>query len=110
MLNRVIWIILESAGIGELPDADKFGDEGADTFGHIYESKEGFRLPNLEKLGIGNIQGVNKNIRNVVNPVGIYGKAMEKSKGKDTTVGHWEMTGIIRRLLLKYIQMVLMKK
>ena len=95
MLNRVIWIILDSAGIGELPDADKFGDEGADTFGHIYESKEGFGLPNLEKLGIGNIQGVNKNIRNVVNPVGIYGKAMEKSKGKDTTVGHWEMTGII---------------
>lgn len=66
MLNRVIWIILDSAGIGELPDADKFGDEGADTFGHIYESKEGFGLPNLEKLGIGNIQGVNKNIRNVV--------------------------------------------
>ena len=95
MLNRVIWIILDSAGIGELPDADKFGDDGADTFGHIYESKEGFGLPNLEKLGIGNIQGVNKNIRNVVNPVGIYGKAMEKSKGKDTTVGHWEMTGII---------------
>ena len=50
MLNRVIWIILDSAGIGELPDADKFGDEGADTFGHIYESKEGFGLPNLEKL------------------------------------------------------------
>ena len=46
MLNRVIWIILDSAGIGELPDADKFGDEGADTFGHIYESKEGFGLPN----------------------------------------------------------------
>ena len=102
MLNRVIWIILDSAGIGELPDADKFGDEGADTFGHIYESKEGFGLPNLEKLGIGNIQGVNKNIRNVVNPVGIYGKAMEKSKGKDTTVGHWEMTGIITETVYFY--------
>lgn len=95
MFKRIIWIILDSAGIGELPDSYKFGDEGADTIGHIYETVKDFELPNMEKLGLGNIDNINENIKKVEKPLGIYGKAMEKSNGKDTTVGHWEMAGII---------------
>ncbi|MBE5957803.1 MAG: phosphopentomutase [Lachnospiraceae bacterium] len=97
MAKRVIWIILDSVGIGEAPDADKFDDLGADTLGHIYERKreEGFSLPNLEKLGLGMIDGVNPSIGKTDSPKGIYLKCAEKSAGKDTTIGHWEMTGII---------------
>lgn len=94
MFRRVIWIILDSVGIGELPDADKFGDKGADTLGHIFENDKEFDLPNLRKLGLGNIDNINNSIKNVEHPIGVYGKAMEVSKGKDTTVGHWEMVGI----------------
>lgn len=96
MFQRIIWIILDSVGIGAMPDSEMFGDEGADTLGHIFESIKGFDLPNLRQLGLGNIDGVN-NIDSVVCPIGIYGKASEQSNGKDTTVGHWEMTGIYTR-------------
>ena len=93
MYKRIIWIILDSVGAGALPDAERFGDEGADTLGHIFDSIEGFDLPNMRKLGLGNIDGI-KNIPSLDEPIGIYGKAKEVSNGKDTTVGHWEMTGI----------------
>lgn len=93
MYKRIIWIILDSVGAGALPDAEQFGDEGADTLGHIFESIKGFDLPNMRKLGLGNIDGI-KNIPPLDDPIGIYGKAKEVSNGKDTTVGHWEMTGI----------------
>lgn len=93
VFNRIIWIILDSVGAGELPDSKDFGDEGADTLGHIFEKVIGFDLPNMRKLGLGNIDGI-KNIPKVDKPIGIYGKAKEVSNGKDTTVGHWEMTGI----------------
>lgn len=93
MYKRIIWIILDSVGAGALPDAERFGDEGADTLGHIFESIKGFDLPNMRKLGLGNIDGI-KNIPPLDDPIGIYGKAKEVSNGKDTTVGHWEMTGI----------------
>ena len=96
MFHRIIWIILDSVGAGELPDSDKFGDKGADTLGHIFEKIQGFDLPNMRRLGLGNIDGLDK-IPSVKEPVGIYGKAMEVSNGKDTTVGHWEMTGIYTR-------------
>lgn len=98
MNKRVIWIILDSAGIGALEDAEKFGDSGADTFGHIYEymkNKGDFSLPNLEKMGLGNINQVNDQITKSSHPTAVYGKAKEVSNGKDTTIGHWEMCGII---------------
>ncbi|MFQ9515523.1 MAG: phosphopentomutase [Eubacterium sp.] len=93
MFKRIIWIILDSVGAGELPDSELFGDKGADTLGHIFEKIQGFDLPNLRKLGLGNIDEI-KNIPKVCEPIGVYGKARERSNGKDTTVGHWEMTGI----------------
>lgn len=93
MFDRIIWIVLDSVGTGELPDSTVYGDEGADTLGHIFENVKAFDLPNMRELGLGNIDGI-KNIPKVVKPIGIYGKAKEVSNGKDTTVGHWEMTGI----------------
>jgi len=92
--NRVILIVLDSAGVGALPDAGEYGDLGSNTFGHIASSTGGMNLPNMEKLGLGNlteIEGVAKNR----DSQGGYGKANEASKGKDTTTGHWEIAGII---------------
>lgn len=94
LFDRVIIIVMDSVGIGELPDAHLYGDDGANTLGHIYRDIEDFSLPTLEKLGIGNIQGT-KYIRKSSAPIGCYGRAAERSKGKDTITGHWEITGII---------------
>lgn len=98
MINRVILIVLDSAGIGELPDAHLFNDEGSNTVGNIYKSIEGFKLPKLEQLGLLNIEGLkdlNINNKNNEKPLASFGRAAEKSMGKDTTTGHWEMSGII---------------
>lgn len=92
-MKRVIIIVLDSAGIGELPDAVKYGDEGSNTLGNIAAAVEGFSLPNLEKLGLGRIDGVT-NYKPAENPIGCYGRMMERSPGKDTTTGHWEIAGI----------------
>jgi phosphopentomutase len=86
-------MVLDSAGIGEMPDAANWGDAGSDTLGHILASRK-VNLPNLQKLGLGNIRSL-ENLPAVDNPVGNYGKCMLKSNGKDTTTGHWEMAGII---------------
>lgn len=94
-IKRVIWIVLDSVGIGELPDAAEYGDAGSDTVGNISKRYRKLELPNLRKLGFGNINGI-KGVEAVENPIGIYGKSRELSKGKDTTTGHWEMTGIYR--------------
>ncbi|MBA1337073.1 MAG: Phosphopentomutase [Firmicutes bacterium] len=94
MIGRVILIVMDSVGIGELPDAWEYGDEGSNTLGHIYSSVKGFRLPNMERMGLGNIDGITE-IPGCEEPVGCYGKAAEMSKGKDTTTGHWEMMGVI---------------
>ncbi len=93
MINRVIWVILDSVGMGELPDANIFGDEGSNTLGHIFEKHPDIHIPNMASLGIGNIDGMTI-IDKVSNPIGIYGKCAELSMGKDTTTGHWEMIGI----------------
>lgn len=93
MINRVIWIILDSVGIGALPDAKEYGDCGSNTVGNISEKLGGLKLDNMQKLGLGNIDGI-KGVEPIDNPIGCYGKFMEKSKGKDTTTGHWEMCGI----------------
>ena len=92
-MKRVIWIILDSVGMGALEDAKQFGDEGADTLGHIGEKYDLNALVNLRKLGLGHINGI-KNIDSVKEPMGCFGKSRERSNGKDTTTGHWEMVGI----------------
>ncbi|MBM7555259.1 phosphopentomutase [Halanaerobacter jeridensis] len=93
-INRVNVIVLDSVGIGYLPDAEKFGDEGAATLPHIAEMVNGLDLPNLEQLGLGNlaeIKGVNK----VEDPKASFGRMKEQSNGKDTTTGHWELAGLV---------------
>lgn len=93
MFKRVIWIILDSVGIGEAPDADAFGDVGADTLGNIIKERGHLQVPNMEKLGLFSIDGTTLPKSDVI-PIGAYGKARELSNGKDTTIGHWEMIGI----------------
>ena len=92
--KRVIWIVLDSVGIGAMPDADRFGDTGADTLGHIAEAYPDIRIPNLRSLGLGCIEGAAQAIGRVPKPIGVYGKAAEVSDGKDSVTGHWEMIGI----------------
>lgn len=93
-MARAIWIVLDSVGMGELPDAGKFGDEGADTIAHTWEYNGGLKIPNMLKLGLGNIDGM-RALPSTANPIGAYARAAELSNGKDTTVGHWEMAGVI---------------
>lgn len=94
MVNRVALIVLDSVGIGALPDANEYNDEGSNTLGNIAKTLKGFELPNLEKLGLGHIEGVNE-FNKIENPIGSFGRSLEMSKGKDTTTGHWEISGII---------------
>lgn len=91
--NRIILIVLDGAGIGAMPDAPEWGDEGSDTFGHILESRL-VRLPNLQRYGLGNVRPL-ENVPPLAQPDGSYGRCALKSNGKDTTTGHWEMAGII---------------
>ena len=93
--ERVIWIVLDSVGIGELPDAADYGDVGRDTLGHIARSRP-LKLPNLVRLGLANINLIRPlaNLAPSARPQGSYGKGITVSPGKDTTTGHWEMAGI----------------
>ncbi|HEU4509878.1 MAG TPA: phosphopentomutase [Pyrinomonadaceae bacterium] len=91
--NRILLIVLDGAGIGAMPDASDWGDAGADTFGHILESRP-VRLPNLQRYGLGNIRALEA-MPPLDHPVGSYGRCALRSNGKDTTTGHWEMAGII---------------
>ncbi len=91
--RRICLLVLDSAGIGEMPDAAAWGDAGADTLGHILESRH-VNVPNLQAMGLGNIAPLN-GLAAVERPTGSYGKCVLKSNGKDTTTGHWEMAGII---------------
>ena len=91
--DRICLMVLDSAGIGEMPDAAAWGDAGADTLGHILESRR-VDLPNLQRMGLGNITPLN-GLAAVNAPDGSFGKCTLKSNGKDTTTGHWEMAGII---------------
>jgi phosphopentomutase len=93
MINRVILFVLDSVGIGALPDSEKFGDIGVNTLGNIAKSTDDFKIPNLRKLGIGNIDGVDY-IEAAPSPIGAYGRSLEASNGKDTTTGHWEIAGL----------------
>lgn len=94
MTKRVVLIVLDSVGAGEMPDAKDYKDQGSDTLGNISKHVGGLRLPNMEKLGLGNIDGI-KGIVKAENPIGAYGKCSELSKGKDTVTGHWEISGCV---------------
>ena len=95
-MKRVFLIILDSVGVGATPDADKFGDAGADTFGTCVRSGK-LHTPNLERLGIFGIDGTSFQRESELDVVGCYGKLAEGSMGKDTTVGHWELAGLISK-------------
>jgi phosphopentomutase len=93
MVNRCIVIVLDSFGVGEAPDSKEYNDEGSNTLVNIYNNTK-LSLPNMKKMGLYNIDGIEISEKEI-NPIGAYGKAMEVSKGKDTTTGHWEMAGVI---------------
>ncbi|UWE04828.1 phosphopentomutase [Laceyella sacchari] len=90
---RVSLIVLDSVGIGELPDAAEYNDAGAHTLGHIAEFKNGLHMPNMQNMGLGNIEPI-RGIEAVAEPLAYFGKMSELSKGKDTTTGHWEFMGV----------------
>jgi phosphopentomutase len=92
IFNRIFWIVLDSVGIGTLPDAADYGDVGRNTLGHIAESRP-LNLPTLVNLGLANIAPL-KNLPPVAAPLAAHGKGATHSPGKDTTTGHWEMAGI----------------
>jgi phosphopentomutase len=91
--QRIALIVLDSVGIGEQPDAHRFGDAGAHTLGHIAERVPFFEVPNLERLGLGNIAPLAR-VNPAEKPAAYYGKMTEISAGKDTMTGHWEMMGL----------------
>ncbi|MFC1862553.1 phosphopentomutase [Thermodesulfobacteriota bacterium] len=92
MISRIIMMILDSAGVGALPDAYLFDDEGANTLQHIAQESRILELPNLCSLGLGRIVNVGCGSEGII---GCYGKMNELSPGKDTTTGHWEISGIV---------------
>lgn len=87
-------MVLDSVGIGELPDADLYGDVGSNTLGNIAKLHKDFAIPNMVSLGLGNIDPSNK-IPTTESPLASYCKAVEQSSGKDTTTGHWEICGLV---------------
>jgi len=92
-LNNFFVIVLDGVGIGELPDAKNYSDEGSDTLGNMANRLGGLRLPNLEKFGLGNIKSI-KGIASQESPLASFGKLSEISPGKDSTTGHWELGGL----------------
>src|SRR5262249_27583946 len=91
--QRIIWIVLDSVGIGEMPDAADYGDAGSDTLGNIAKRRH-LDLPNLCMLGLANIRHFHE-LEPSATPAGAFGKCALASPGKDTTTGHWEMAGIL---------------
>lgn len=92
-INRVFLIVLDGVGIGELPDASAYGDQGSNTLGNLSRAVGGMNLPRLEQAGLGKLTEIQGMSADVVG--GIFGKMAEASSGKDTTTGHWEMAGLI---------------
>ena len=91
--KRICTIVIDSLGVGAMPDAAEYGDAGTDTLGHISESVDSFVIPNLQKLGMANLHPL-KQVEAVEKPLAHYGKLREASTGKDTMTGHWEMMGL----------------
>jgi len=93
-IKRAVLIVMDSLGIGAMPDAADFGDEGADTFGHIISSFPDLKIENLRRLGFCNIEGAAAGQLKTGDAAGVYCRLSERSKGKDTITGHWEIAGI----------------
>ena len=91
--KRIFTIVIDSLGIGAMPDAENFGDVNVNTLGHISESVEEFKIPNLQKLGMANLVKL-KQVEQVENPIAYHARVLEASLGKDTMTGHWEMMGL----------------
>src|SRR5665811_1007112 len=94
--GRCLLITLDGVGCGALPDAAEFGDEGVNTLAHVAEAAGGMRLPNLGALGLGNILPLAA-VPPAPRPQAMFGKLREQSRGKDTTVGHWELMGVVTK-------------
>jgi phosphopentomutase len=92
-IDRVIWIVLDSVGVGELPDAPDYGDQGSDTLGNISRAVP-LRLPTLRALGLPRVARI-QGMTDIDRPAGAYGRMAERSAGKDSVTGHWELTGIV---------------
>ena len=94
-MKRAIVVVIDSMGTGAMPDCREFNDTPeCNTLKNVCEFNNGLNVPNMEKMGLGNIQDY-KGIKKVENPTAQYGTMEEKSKGKDTTTGHWEMAGLV---------------
>lgn len=91
--KRIFTIVIDSLGVGALPDAAAYGDAGTDTLGHIAENTDPFHIPNLQKLGMANLHPL-KGVEPVEKPLAYFAKLSEASAGKDTMTGHWEMMGL----------------
>ena len=92
MINRIILIVLDSVGVGHLPDAARFNDNQADTLLHIYQQAGSLDIPHLCAFGLGKIAAVGCQTPEII---GCYGKMGEQSPAKDTTTGHWEIAGLV---------------
>jgi len=95
-IPRVVLIVMDGVGVGELPDADQYHDSGSNTLANLAIKVGGINLPVMKSLGLGNILQI-EGIPPVKNPIGDFGKAAERSAGKDSTTGHWELMGIINK-------------
>ncbi len=94
MSTRVVLIVLDGVGAGEAPDAAEYGDVGSNTLGNLARAVGGLRLPNFQSLGLGNLLAI-EGVPPAARPRGSHGRMRERSKGKDTTSGHWEMAGVV---------------
>lgn len=92
-IKRVILIIIDGVGVGELPDSSDYNDQGSNSLKHVADFVGGLNLPNLRKMGLGNITEI-YGVKPVSEPIGAYGKMQEASRGKDSIIGHWEIIGI----------------
>ena len=98
-MKKAVVLVLDGVGIGEMPDADDYGDSGSNTLGNTAELVGGISLPNLQKLGLGNIHPI-KGVNPVSSPLASWGKLTEMSHGKDSTTGHWEMMGLVSEVAM----------
>ena len=94
MAKRAILIVLDSVGCGEAPDAAEYGDVGSNTLSNIIRVTGGMEVPNLARLGLALVEGV-EGLPAPKAPTGAYGRMQERSSGKDTTTGHWELAGLL---------------
>ncbi len=98
-MKKAVVLVLDGVGIGEMPDAGEYGDVGSDTLGNTAKAVGGLSLPNLQKLGLGNIHPI-EGISPVTAPLASWGKLSERSHGKDSTTGHWEMMGLVSEVAM----------